>query len=205
MKPILADLGLLTVGSEQAWAVTSPDNVYRYVLGRMWDDYFFFGNWVEGPPHPRPLWVFGMINPSTARGTKPDGDPDNDPTVRKCEGFSRRGGAGGFLVVNALAYSAADPRDMVRAHRAGIDVRGPHNEMALQWALSRPSMLGRHIAAWGKIPAKLRDVAKLGTNQFLSSGPVDCLGRNVDGSPRHPLMLGYDTPIVPFAGPQVAA
>jgi len=198
VKPILADLGLVTVGTEQAWAVTSPDNVYRYVLGRMWDDYFFDGYWADGPQPPRPLWVWGMINPSTARGTKPDGTPDNDPTVRKCEGFSRRGGAGGFLVVNMLAYSATDPREMVRAHHAGINVRGPVNELALQWALSRPTMLGRHIAAWGRIPPKLRGLAQQGTVQFRSSGHVECLGVNADGSPRHPLMLGYATPIERF-------
>lgn len=200
MKPILADLGLVTVGTEQAWAVTSPDNVYRYILGRTWDGYFYDGDEFgpDAPPPTRPLWVFGMINPSTARGTKPNGEPDNDPTVRKCEGFSRRGGAGGFLVVNAMAYSAADPRDVVKAYRAGIDVCGPVNELALRWALSRPTLFGRHIAAWGRIPPKLRSVAQRGTVQFLCSGAVDCIGVNADGSPRHPLMLGYDTPIVPL-------
>jgi len=185
----------MTVGTEQAWAVTSPDNVYRYVLGRMWDDYFFDGDWKDGPVPPRPLWVFGMINPSTARGVKPDGTPDNDPTVRKCHGFSRRGGAGGFLVVNMLAYSAADPDDVVKAHRAGVDVRGPHNEAALRWALSRPSLLGRHVAAWGRIPPKLRSVTQYGINQFNCSKP-DCFGLTKEGFPKHPLMLGYGTPIV---------
>lgn len=43
MKQILADLGLVTVGTEQAWAVTSPDDTYRYVLGRMWNSYFDHG------------------------------------------------------------------------------------------------------------------------------------------------------------------
>jgi len=200
MKALLADLGLVTVGTGRAWAVTSPDNIYRYALGRMWDDYFYDGHWTsaDAPAPPRPLWVFGMINPSTARGTLPDGSPDDDPTIRKCTGFARRGGAGGFLVVNTLAYSATDPRDMVRAHRSGIDVRGPMNERALRWALSRPTLLGRHIAAWGRIPPKLRELAKQGTVQFRCSGFVECFGLNADGSPKHPLMLGYDTPLVPL-------
>lgn len=191
MTPILADLGLVTVGDERAWAVTSPDDRFRYVLGRTWND-----PWWERYLH-RPLWVFGMLNPSKAR-------IDDDPSVRKCVGFARRGGAGGIMVVNMLAYSATDPRDMVAAWRSGVNVVGEHNEAALQWALSRPALLGRHIAAWGKIPPRLRSVSQGARVLFESTRP-DCFGLNGDGSPRHPLMLGYDTPLVPLAEARRAA
>lgn len=188
MKAVLSSLGLVTQGNEQAWAVTSPDDRYRYVLGRMWDSYFDPSPWNTA----RPLWVFGMLNPSKAR------HGIDDPTIRKCIGFARQGGAGGFLVVNMLAYSATDPKDMVRAYHEGVDVRGEHNTAALQWALSRPALLGRHIAAWGRIPPKLKGVAQEAVVQFKCSAP-ECFGVNIDGSPRHPLMLGYDTPIVRLA------
>src|SRR5271170_2636809 len=36
VRPILANLGLVTKGDERAWAVTSPDDRYRYLLGRTW-------------------------------------------------------------------------------------------------------------------------------------------------------------------------
>lgn len=184
MRQILANLGLITVGDESAWAVTSPDDRYRYILGRMWDDYFN-----DDPFNmPNPLWVFGMLNPSKAR-------VKDDPTIRKCTGFAKRGGAGGFIVVNTMAYSETHPKRLVELYKSGVDVRGEHNAAALQWALA--TTIGRkHIAAWGRIPPKLREAAKPGMVQFLGIEP-DCFGLNDDGSPKHPLMLGYNTPIVP--------
>ncbi len=198
MIQILASLGLITVGDETAWAVTSPDDRYRYILGRMWDDYFSDGSW--GAPTFRPLWVFGMLNPSTARGRDlKTGKVVDDATIRKCTGFAKRGGAGGFLVVNLMAYSETHPEEMVREYMEGFtNVRGPYNGEALDWALSRPALTGRNIAAWGKIPPRLRSVAQSGVIQFKASAP-DCFGINLDGSPRHPLMLAYDTPIVRWA------
>lgn len=191
MKPVLADLGLVTKGDERAWAVTSPDDRYRYVLGRTWDDYFDDDRpwWDRGPT--RALWVFGMLNPSDARH-----DVD-DPTIRKCVGFARRGGAGGILVVNLLAYSTPYPRALVADARNGIDVRGPVNEAVLAWALSRPALLGLHVAAWGCIPPKLRSLTQGPRSQFLWSRP-QCLGLTAAGEPRHPLMLAYATPLVPL-------
>ena len=186
MPPILGDLGLITQGDPSAWAVTDETNQYRYVLGRMWDEYFFDKDdwWNHDPP--RPLWVYGMLNPSKARHDV------SDPTVRKCIGFAERGGAGGILIVNMMARSETHPKALVELWRAGTDVVGPHNFAVLQWALSRPSMIGLNIAAWGIIPPKLRGAAQSSVNQFRCSRPK-CLGRNADGSPRHPLMLSYDT------------
>jgi len=189
MKAILASLGLVTRGDERAWAVTSPDDRYRYLVGRMWDDYFGDDPWSTY----RPLWTFAMLNPSKARH-----DVD-DPTVRKCVGFARRGGAGGIVIVNLLAYSATDPCDLVRAACRGVDVRGEHNEAAIGWAISRPALIGRNIAAWGRVPPRLRGLTQGARVQVFCS-IADCLGLNRDGSPRHPLMLAYDTPIVPIAG-----
>jgi hypothetical protein len=183
VKPILSDLGLVTKGDESAWAVTSPDDRYRYVLARTWDAYF------DREASARPLWVFGMLNPSTARHDV------EDPTVRKCIGFARRGGAGGFLIVNLAAYSTPEPRELVRAHLAGVNVVGEHNAAAVHWALSRPALLGLNIAAWGRVPPKLRSVTQATRVQFMGA---QCFGLTADGSPRHPLMLAYATPLRSF-------
>jgi hypothetical protein len=180
MKPILAARGLVTKGDERAWAVTSRDDVYRYLLGRRW------GDAARGPASP--LWCFGMLNPSTAR------DDVDDPTVRRCTGFAKRGGAGGVLIVNLLAYSSTHPHEMVQASRQGIDVCGQHNDAAIRWAVARAAAGGRHIAAWGVVPAPLRGLAARGVRSFLAHR-ADCLGVNVDGSPKHPLRLGYDRSI----------
>jgi len=58
---------------------------YRYHLWRTWDE-----------TRPRLLWV--MLNPSTA-----DGETD-DPTVRRCIGFSKGWGYGSIEIVNLFAY-----------------------------------------------------------------------------------------------------
>jgi hypothetical protein len=190
MKPILAERRLVTKGDERAWAVTSPDDRYRYLLGRVWAG---SGDSARDEPTTS-LWCFAMLNPSKARH-----DVD-DPTVRKCAGFAKRGGARGLVIVNMFAYSATDPGDMVNASQSGIDVVGDHNEAAIRWAISRPATLrpGRRVAAWGFVPPKLRNLAKAGICLFLVH-PADCLGVNVDGSPKHPLRLGYDRPIRPWA------
>ncbi len=197
MKPILADLGLVTTGDERAWAITSPDDSCRYVLGRTWDAYFppSGREWWDCVPA-RPLWCFCMLNPSKARHDK------DDPTIRKCTGFAKRGGAGGFIVVNLFAYSATDPSEMVAAARNGVDVRGEHNEAVLHWAQGRPALLGRSVAAWGKIPPRLRALSQRSRGSFLLTRGVECFGVNLDNSPKHPLMLGYDTPIVKLADAQ---
>jgi hypothetical protein len=186
MRPILADLGLITQGTPAAWAVTSPDGVHRYVLGRLWDD-FDADQTNLCVDSPRPLWCFGMLNPSVARH-----DVD-DRTLRKCIGFARRGGAGGLVIVNALAYSTPYPADMLAAHRRGVNVVGEHNEAAIAWALGNVhNLLGRNVAAWGNVPPKLRTLASAMQMQFRMAHSW-CFGRTADGSPRHPLMLGYDT------------
>lgn len=197
MKPILADLGLRTLGDERAWAVTSPDDRYRYVLGRMWDDYFFEKeDWLEHAP-PRPLWAVCMLNPSKARHDV------NDHTITKLTEFAKRAGAGGFVVVNLFAFSATDPKDLVKASERE-NVRGEHADAVLRWASSRPALLGRTIAAWGKLPPKLRRPAVASSWTFTIGRGVECFGVNADATPRHPLMLAYDTPLVKLGDAQDA-
>jgi hypothetical protein len=173
MAPILPDLGLVTHGDELAWAVTSPDDSYRYLLGRRWG----LG----------PVWTWCCMNPSKARHDQ------DDQTLRKIVGFSSRGGAGAIVIVNVLAYSATDPKDMAKAARAGVDVRGAHNDQAIAWALDVSDR--RPVAAWGKLPPSLVRRATTSMIRFKQCDP-DCLGVNADGTPRHPLTLGYSTPFV---------
>jgi hypothetical protein len=179
MISILAELGLVTVGDEPAWAVASADDRYRYLLGRMW--------------HPaKPQWLWMMLNPSDARA-------NDDPTIRKVAGFTMRRGGGGFVVVNLLAYSDSRPRVVEQALAAGIDVVGEHNGRAIEWALDlvrTNRQLPRPIvAAWGRLPERLDKVTTAIRARVLDLNPL-CLGRNRDGSPKHPARLSYDTRFV---------
>lgn len=183
MIPILPELGLRTQGDAFAWALTSPCDRWRYLLGRSW-------------ARDAATWTFCMLNPSKARHDVPD------QTLGKCVGFAKRHGAGAIVLVNVFAWSATDPKELVRASLEGWNVVGDHNAAAMRWAIAKAAdqwltHQGRLLSAWGKIPPKLREAGLPSRITWETlAGATDCLGSNKDGSPRHPLMLGYDTPIV---------
>lgn len=139
---------------------------YRYSLTRRWS------------PDRGAVWVFVMLNPSTADGH------DDDATVRRCVGFARRGGAVELCVVNLYALRATDPRELWRAE----DPVGPENDRHLLAAAARAdASSGAVIAAWGAHarPDRVRAVVGL----FGGRRDLLCLGTTAAGAPRHPLYL----------------
>ena len=88
-------------------AVISQDERHRYSLTRRWGD------------GPRVCcWI--MLNPSTADATT------DDPTIRRCIGFTHDWGYDALTVVNLYAWRATDPADLRNAQRAGL-LRRPIN------------------------------------------------------------------------------
>jgi hypothetical protein len=173
----------------QASANISPCGRYRYSLTRTWDR-------LRRPA----CWV--MLNPSAA-----DAEQD-DPTIRRCIGFSRKWGAGGIVVVNLFAYRATDPKQLFDIYyrrqfrrpdgSVGYhdgDPVGPENDAHIRRAVEQCRPV---VAAWGAHGVMmLRDgqVKRL----FASVGvPVMCLGTTKDGHPRHPLYVAGATEPVPF-------
>jgi len=156
-------------------ALFSDNKEFRYWLLRRWN------------PAMRLMAVIGC-NPSTADETI------NDPTIRKIMGFAERLDYGGVLMLNVGAYRATDPRDWKSAR----DPFGPGNSVEhLQVYLGRwePSLV---IAAWGKpCMASQRGRHRAEAIKKMILG-MKCLGRNSDGSPRHPLMLPYTTQLEDF-------
>lgn len=127
-----------------------------------------------------------MVNPSTADAI------ENDQTIKKCIGFSERNGWREFTVVNKFAFRATDVREL---HDAD-DPIGPFNDAFILAALMSSDVT---LVAWGrlaKIPIRLwrrwRDIYTLAQQV---QRPLYCLGVCADGHPRHPQMLGYDTPL----------
>lgn len=160
-------------------AKLSEDGAYRYVLGRWWTT----------PPSRSPvvdLWV--MLNPSTA-----DADID-DPTIRRCMGFSRSWGADGIRVVNLFALRATDPKALL----SHPDPVGPENNWNLEGAArAAQDSGGRIIAAWGAhsmAERRARDVRR------LLGRDVRCLGVTKSGAPRHPLYVKGDAAPVSWRG-----
>ena len=148
----------------------SPCGRYRYVLTRE----------LGGD---RALVSIGL-NPSVADATT------NDPTLRKDIGFATRWGLGRVIKLNATAYIATDPRAMVRAARAGVDVVGPENDALIRRIVRRETRRrGLVVVSWG---ANLAPDRQRSTAALLAGIETWCLGVNRDGSPVHELYQPYD-------------
>lgn len=157
---------------ESATATFNAKRTHRYQLTRTWSpDY---------PPA-----VFVMLNPSTASAFVPD------PTITRCLGFARRENAGGLVVVNLFGLRSTDPAAL-------LDHPNPIGRSCNRLLLESVQDAAVVIAGWG-VPGRLRDRDSKVTDLLADQG-VDlmCLGRNQDGSPKHPLYVRRDQPLVPY-------
>lgn len=173
---------LVMAHAQRSGAEISECGRYRYSLWREW------GHGSE------PKVAFLMCNPSIADALQ------DDATIRKCTGFAKRWGMGGLVVVNLFAYRATDPNALGALTMA--EAVGPENKRALEFALNQVTKV---VYAWGSCGnAKTkRLVAARVAGSWLAgfSTPPECFGWTADGRPKHPLMLGYDTALVMFEGP----
>ena len=154
-------------------AIISECGTYRYTLTRE----------LNCPIRWNKPCLFIMLNPSTADATK------DDPTIRRCIKFAERHKCTKLTVVNLFALRATDPKELLNHP----DPIGPLNHQYLEDEVDIHQH-GLIIAAWGSHP-----FAKDRATQVIESfGPFSCLGRTKDGSPRHPLYVKSDTPLIPL-------
>lgn len=157
-------------------AIISHCGKYRYRLDRMVSD--------SGP-----VYAFFGVNPSTA-----DASVD-DATVRKWRGFVQRWGGSRFIVGNVFAYRATDVSKLATVEDALGYLSGEH----ITNIINEADIL---VPCWGntgKVPPRLQFAFDALMDALLSSGkPVKCFGLTASGDPRHPLMLGYSTPLVDY-------
>lgn len=129
-----------------------------------------------------------MVNPSTADATQ------DDATIRKLRGFGERNQWGRIIVGNLFAYRATDVRELGKVS----DPVGPENDEHLKAILSQ---VDRVLFAWGPVSKQPKynrsrwavvDAFAKGSGHFplCIGAPAKC------GHPKHPLMLGYDSPIL---------
>lgn len=145
----------------ERWADISQDGLYRYSLGRRWDDTL-------------PECVFILLNPSTADAAQ------DDPTIRRCMRFARDFGCGSLLVGNLYAFRATDPRDLFRST---APTGGDGNDAVLSDLMGRGEYV---IAAWGNHGkfARVTEVVSL-----PGASRLKALGTTKSGAPRHPLYV----------------
>lgn len=160
-------------------AVLSPCRRWRYTLER------------DLAPLEPPLAVlFIGVNPSTA-----DAETD-DATVRKARGFATRWGFTRLLLGNLFAYRATDVRELATA----ADPIGPETRHHLVELFGRATLV---VPCWGsrdKLPPRLRPRIDAVRTLLREQCPATCrvLGLTASQDPRHPLMLGYTTPLEPW-------
>lgn len=160
-------------------AVLSTCKFYRYALWRTVSD---IGCTV----------LYIGVNPSTADHTI------DDQTVKKWKGFSKvlpNAPVKLFTVANLFAYRATD----VNTLKGVVDPIGIENDSYINRMIAKADIL---IPCWGnksKLPKELRyRITEVENKLKVSGKPVLCFGKTNSGCPKHPLMLGYDTPIVEY-------
>jgi hypothetical protein len=149
----------------------SPCRRYRYALWRRWG--------------PGKLIAFIGLNPSTAD------ERDDDPTIRRCLGFTRAWGGEALVMLNLFAWRATFPADLKRAaHPIGDD-----NDAAI---VALAGAADTVVAAWG-VDGAWRHRGFVVAAKLRAAGvPLLCLGRTKAGQPRHPLYLPADAAPEPY-------
>lgn len=149
---------------------------------------------------PGPLWAFCLLNPSVGGGGQTS---DNlDPTLRRCMGFARAGGAGAMAIVNLSPFVGTDPADLWAALDRGEDVwqKALNRRAIVDSAVEAHDSGGKLVCGWGGFSkangAQWRAAAfradKLLDSVRMRGVSPQALALTKSGSPRqprHPLYL----------------
>ncbi len=157
----------------------SPDGKYRQLMRR----------WV-GDSFPERSVLFIGMNPSTADASV------NDPTCAREWTFANREGYAAMVKANVGDYRATDPKMLLVP---GVVAVSPDNLPAIRTAAAGADLV---ILCHGKLNKALAPAGKALVEALRADGvTLWCFGTNADGSPKHPLYLRADTPLVPFTAP----
>ena len=121
-----------------------------------------------------PLIMFIGLNPSKANELK------DDPTIRRVRRFAFDWGYGGVYMMNPFAFVTAYPDKLFQC----ADPLGDNDK----WLIEISKKCNRIICAWGNFKVKERDreVRRMFSLAY-------CLGKNKNGSPKHPLYIPSET------------
>lgn len=143
----------------------------------------------------RDVQLFGVVavlvgvNPSTA------GAQQNDHTIAKEIGFAKVHGWSRIIKVNVFDWVATDVGELAQVQQPA----SPENSSFVSAAAGEGDVL---VPCWGdraKVPRELHPrIDELLMLLGASQKPMFCFGLTAGGDPRHPLMLSYETALVPF-------
>ena len=157
-------------------AVFSADGRYRQLMRRWTGDQF----------GERYILFIGM-NPSTADATV------NDPTCAREWTFARREGYSSMAKANVGDYRATDPKMLLAPGVAAV------SDANLPVIRAVAAGADKVVLCHGKLNAALAPAGKALVEALQADGvELWCFGTNSNGSPKHPLYLRTDTPLLRF-------
>jgi hypothetical protein len=165
-------------------ATFSPCRQWRYLLWRIWN-----------PDLPMALFI--LMNPSKAD------EVENDPTVTRQQVRVMKWAElefdlprfGGVVVANAFGWRETDSRLLKVRIKEGVDIIGPDNDRHI---LEAAKSAGIAVCGWGQ-PGNLLGRGKVITEMLAGAGiKLHALRIAKDGTPWHPLYLGYDLKPIPM-------
>jgi len=123
----------------------------------------------------KPAISFIGLNPSTAN------EHEDDPTIRRVIAFAKSFGFGKVYMLNLFSFVTPYPKDLLNA----IDLNHTNDSYIKEYT----SLSKNVIFCWGNFETFGRD------KKVISMIPYGfCLGKNANGSPKHPLYLKSNTP-----------
>lgn len=158
----------------------APDGCYRLLLTVTWA--------------PGPTFAGILMNPSKARAVEDRLQPDQ--TVSKFIGYAKRERCGSLWLANAFAVCCTDSKKLPSL---SAPVGNPLCDEYIRRTVERAAIGGVLVVGWGKLPDclawRLSEVRQL--LRDAGAQPM-CFGTNSNGSPRHPLYLPGDEPLVEY-------
>lgn len=143
------------------YAKFSEDKKYRYVLARLWDE-------------TKPNVICIGLNPSTAN------EETDDPTIGRLTNVLMNLNFGGFYMMNLYALITPKPELLFNVS----DAIGENDK----WLINKLEVVDKVIFCWGGFKGIEHRVKKV--KEIIPKNiPVQCFGKNKDGSPWHPSPL----------------
>ena len=121
--------------------------------------------------------LYIMLNPSFAD------DKNDDPTIRRLINFTKKFNSGGFLVGNIFTTITPNPKE--------LDKSKGMSDKNFEELIKLINKVDQIVYAWGSSIEEPQLLKKLVLNP-------KCFGKNLNGTPKHPLYLPSQTKLINF-------
>ena len=125
----------------------------------------------------KPQILYIMLNPSIGN------ESIDDPTIKRLLSFTRKFDYGGFFVGNLFTYITPNPKT--------LDTSIGLTNKNLNVLTNLVSKADEVVYAWGNSIEEPNELKKLISNPM-------CFGKNLNGTPKHPLYLPSNSKIIKF-------